>query len=145
MKLDPTDAKIIQMLQQDGRRSYSEIAEAVGRTEVTIRRRVRRLISEGVIKKFTAVIDPMRMGRHVCAMIRVKTMMKQATLIAEKLKDYEEVEEAYFLDGACGLMLKVSVEDLSELRTFLEKKLGKIPGVGEIETCIVLETVKSAL
>ncbi|MCK4740435.1 MAG: AsnC family transcriptional regulator, partial [Candidatus Thorarchaeota archaeon] len=41
MKLDPIDNQIITMLQKDGRRSYSEIAETVGRTEVTIRRRVR--------------------------------------------------------------------------------------------------------
>ncbi|TFG10013.1 Lrp/AsnC family transcriptional regulator [Candidatus Thorarchaeota archaeon] len=72
-------------------------------------------------------------------------MMKQATLIAEEIKGYDEVDEAYFLDGACGLMLKVTVDGLNELRNFLEKRLGKVPGVGEVETCIVLETIKSPL
>ncbi|MHA1215719.1 MAG: Lrp/AsnC family transcriptional regulator [Candidatus Thorarchaeota archaeon] len=143
MELDDTDRKIISLLQEDGRMSYSDIAEVVGKTEVTVRRRVRRLLREGIIKRFTVVLDPMKMGRRICAMIRVKAMMKQATLIAEKVRNYEEVDEAYFLDGACGLMLKVTVNDLGELRDFLEKRLGKVPGVGEVETCIVLETVKS--
>ncbi|MGQ4872252.1 MAG: Lrp/AsnC family transcriptional regulator [Candidatus Thorarchaeota archaeon] len=143
MELDDTDRKIISLLQEDGRMSYSDIAEVVGKTEVTVRRRVRRLLREGIIKRFTVVLDPMKMGRRICAVIRVKAMMKQATLIAEKVRNYEEVDEAYFLDGACGLMLKVTVNDLGELRDFLEKRLGKVPGVGEVETCIVLETVKS--
>jgi Lrp/AsnC family transcriptional regulator for asnA, asnC and gidA len=145
MKLDEIDEKIIRMLQEDGRRSYSEIAEEVERTEVTIRRRVRRLVNQGIIKRFTVVLDPMKIGPRIRAIIRVKTMMKQATLIAEEIKGYDEVDEAYFLDGACGLMLKVTVDGLNELRNFLEKRLGKVPGVGEVETCIVLETIKSPL
>ncbi|MGD2072530.1 MAG: Lrp/AsnC family transcriptional regulator [Candidatus Thorarchaeota archaeon] len=143
MKLDSIDEKIIQMLQEDGRRSFSEIAEEVDRTEVTIRRRVRRLINEGIIKRFTVVLDPLKIGRKVRAIIRVKTSMKEATVVGDKLKSYDEVDEAYFLDGACGLMLKVTVDDLTHLRKFLEDRLGKISGLGEVETCIVLETIKS--
>lgn len=144
LKLDPIDATILSMLQEDGRRSYSEIADEVGRTEVTIRRRVRRMVKEGIIKRFTVIVDPLKIGKRIRAIIRVKTMLKEATMIAEKVTEYEEVNEAYFLDGACGLMLKVTVDDLAELRQFLEKRLGKLTGVGEVETCIVLEDIKSA-
>ncbi len=143
MKLDPIDEQIISMLQEDGRRSFSDIAEKTERTEVTIRRRVRRLLKQGIIIRFTVVIDPLKTGKQIRAVIRVKTMMKQASAIADKVKDFEEVSEAFFLDGACGLMLKVTVKDLSELRQFLEKRLGRLPGVGEVETCIVLEDIKS--
>ena len=142
MTLDQIDAQIISMLQEDGRRSYSEIADAAQRTEVTIRRRVKRLIDEGYIKRFTVILDPMKMGRKIRAIIRVKTVMKEATVISKKVQHFSEVDEAYFLDGACGIMLKVTVDDLSNLREFLELKLGKVPGVGEIETCIVLEDIK---
>jgi Lrp/AsnC family transcriptional regulator for asnA, asnC and gidA len=142
MTLDHIDEKIIAMLQDDGRRSYSEIADAAERTEVTIRRRVKRLIDEGYIKKFTVILDPMKMGRKIRAIIRVKTVMKEATVISKKVQHFSEVDEAYFLDGACGIMLKVTVDDLASLREFLELKLGKVPGVGEIETCIVLEDIK---
>ncbi|MFX1482462.1 MAG: Lrp/AsnC family transcriptional regulator [Promethearchaeota archaeon] len=144
-RLDPTDEDIIAMLQKDGRRSFSEIAEAVNRTEVTIRRRVKRLQDEGIIKRFTVVLDPLKMGRKIRAVIRVKTAMKEAHAISKKLKSFQEVNEAYFLDGACGLMLIVTVDDLTELKAFLETRLGGITGVGDAETCIVLEEIKSSL
>jgi DNA-binding Lrp family transcriptional regulator len=142
MRIDATDEKIILMLQEDGRRSYSEIADATGKTEVTIRRRVKRLRDEGYIKRFTVILDPMKMGLKIRAIIRVKTVMKEATVISKEVQSFDEVDEAYFLDGACGIMLKVTVDDLAKLREFLELKLGKVPGVGEIETCIVLEDIK---
>lgn len=143
MTLDKIDRAIIEMLQQDGRMSYSEIAKRVDKTEVTIRRRVRRLQNEKIIQRFTVILDPLRMGKSISAIVKVRAQMKQASRIADEVKKYEEVTEAYFLDGACGVMLKVTVEDLADLKSFLENRLGKVPGVGEVETCIVLETVKS--
>ncbi|TFH09017.1 MAG: Lrp/AsnC family transcriptional regulator [Candidatus Thorarchaeota archaeon] len=143
MKLDDVDSEIISMLQEDGRRAFSDIALAVGRTEVTIRRRVKRLKDEGYITRFTVVLDPMKIGKSIRAIIRVKTVMKHATAISKKLKKFNEVNEAYFLDGACGLIMMVTVDDLTELYQFLEKRLGMIEGLGDAETCIVLEEVKS--
>ena len=143
MKLDDVDSEIISMLQEDGRRSFSDIAQAVGRTEVTIRRRVKRLKDEGYITRFTVVLDPMKIGKSIRAIIRVKTVMKYATAISRKLKKFKEINEAYFLDGACGLIMMVTVDDLTELYQFLEKRLGTIEGLGDAETCIVLEEVKS--
>jgi DNA-binding Lrp family transcriptional regulator len=143
-RIDSTDTKIISMLQQDGRRSFSEIAEAVNRTEVTIRRRVKRLQDEGYIKRFTVVLDPLKMGRKIRAVIRVKAAMKEAKEISKKLKSFDEVDEAYYLDGACGLMLMVTVDDLTELKEFLENRLGGLTGVADAETCIVLEEIKSS-
>jgi len=144
MKLDDIDSRIITMLQEDGRQSYNDIAKTVGRTEVTIRRRVKQLRDEGYIKRFTVVLDPMKIGKRIRAIIRVKIAIKETTLISKKLRTFKEVDEAYFLDGACGLIMTVTVDDLTELRTFLEKRLGGIQGVGDAETCIILEEIKSA-
>ncbi|TFG29415.1 Lrp/AsnC family transcriptional regulator [Candidatus Thorarchaeota archaeon] len=144
MILDDIDNQIISMLQEDGRRSFSDIAKAVDRTEVTIRRRVKRLKDAGYIKRFTVVLDPMKIGKSIRAIIRAKTAMKQATAVSKKLQKFKEVNEAYFLDGACGLCMMVTVNDLAELYQFLEKRLGSIEGVGDAETCIVLEEIKSA-
>ena len=144
MKLDEIDSKIIAMLQEDGRASYSDIAEDVKRTEVTVRRRVKRLKDEGYIKRFTVVLDPLKIGKSIRAIIRVKTVMKHATSVSKKLSKFKEVNEAYFLDGAFGLIMMVTVNDLTELYQFLEKRLGTVEGLGDAETCIVLEEIKSA-
>lgn len=143
MKLDDIDEVIISELQSDGRMSYSKIAEKVEKTEVTIRRRVKRLEDEGYIKKFTVVLDPTKMGKKIRAVIRAKTVMKEASAISSKLKQFDEVQEAYFLDGACGLIMMVTVNDFAHLKKFLEEQLGGVPGVGDAETCIVLEEIKS--
>lgn len=143
MRLDEIDQMIIEDLQEDGRRSFSEIAEKVGRTEVTVRRRVKKLRDEGYIKKFTVVLDPMKIGKRIRAIIRVKTAMKEATSISKSLQQFDEVNEAYFLDGACGLIMMVTVDDLTQLKQFLERRLGSVSGVGDAETCIVLEEIKS--
>jgi Lrp/AsnC family transcriptional regulator for asnA, asnC and gidA len=132
------------LLQEDGRRSFSDIAIDVNRTEVTVRRRVKRLKDEGYIKRFTVVLDPMKIGKSIRAIIRVKTVMKHASAVSKKLSKFTEVNEAYFLDGACGLIMMVTVADLTDLYQFLEKRLGTIEGLGEAETCIVLEEIKSA-
>ena len=144
MKLDEIDSKIISMLQEDGRASFSDIAESVKRTEVTVRRRVKRLKDEGYIKRFTVVLDPLKIGKSIRAIIRVKTVMKHATAVSKKLSKFKEVNEAYFLDGACGLIMMVTVNDLTELYQFLETRLGTVEGLGDAETCIVLEEIKSA-
>lgn len=144
MKLDEIDSKIISLLQEDGRRSFSDIAIDVNRTEVTVRRRVKRLKDEGYIKRFTVVLDPLKIGKSIRAIIRVKTVMKHASAVSKKLSKFTEVNEAYFLDGACGLIMMVTVADLTDLYQFLEKRLGTIEGLGEAETCIVLEEIKSA-
>ena len=109
MKLDEIDSQIIAMLQEDGRRSFSDIAAAIDRTEVTVRRRVNRLKNEGYIKRFTVVLDPMKIGKSIRAII-----------------------------------MMVTVDDLTQLYQFLEKRLGGIEGMGDAETCIVLEEIKSA-
>ena len=144
MKLDEIDSKIIAMLQEDGRASFSDIAESVKRTEVTVRRRVKRLRDEGYIKRFTVVLDPLKIGKSIRAIIRVKTVMKHATSVSKKLSKFPEVNEAYFLDGACGLIMMITVDDLTKLYQFLERKLGTVEGLGDAETCIVLEEIKSA-
>ncbi|MGV9103926.1 MAG: Lrp/AsnC family transcriptional regulator [Candidatus Thorarchaeota archaeon] len=142
MELDDIDRTIIEMLKEDGRRSYSEIAEHVDRTEVTVRRRVNNLLEEGVIRCFTIDVDPLKIGRRIRAIIRVKLNMKEASAIAEEVKHFKEVTDAYILDGSCGLMLKIVLDNLTELRKFLEDEFGSLPGVGEVETCIVLEDIK---
>jgi len=86
----------------------------------------------------------MKIGKSIRAIIRVKTAMKQATAVSKKLQKFKEINEAYFLDGACGLIMMVTVDDLTELYQFLEKRLGTIEGIGDAETCIVLEEIKSA-
>ena len=139
MKIDKIDRKIIELLKRDGRMSYRKIAEEIGRTEVTVRRRVRKLIKEGVIRRFTVVIDPVKIGKSVQAFISVPIDVKETSKLVEKLRDMEEVSEAYFLAGRTILLLKINVEDLGALSRFLEEKLEVLGETRNVETYLILK------
>jgi len=139
VKIDKIDKKIIELLKRDGRMSYRKIAEEIGRTEVTVRRRVRKLIKEGVIRRFTVVIDPVKIGKSVQAFISVPIDVKETSKLVEKLRDMEEVSEAYFLAGRTILLLKINVEDLSALSRFLEEKLEVLGETRNVETYLILK------
>ncbi|MHA1583013.1 MAG: Lrp/AsnC family transcriptional regulator [Candidatus Baldrarchaeia archaeon] len=139
VKIDKIDRKIIELLKRDGRMSYRKIAEEIGRTEVTVRRRVRKLIKEGVIKRFTVVIDPVKIGKSVQAFISVPIDVKETSKLVEKLRDMEEVSEAYFLAGRTILLLKINVEDLGALSRFLEEKLEVLGETRNVETYLILK------
>jgi len=139
VKIDKIDRKIIELLKRDGRMSYRKIAEEIGRTEVTVRRRVRKLIKEGVIKRFTVVIDPVKIGKSVQAFISVPIDVKKTSKLVEKLRDMEEVSEAYFLAGRTILLLKINVEDLGALSRFLEEKLEVLGETRNVETYLILK------
>ena len=139
VKIDKIDRKIIELLKKDGRMSYRKIAEEIGRTEVTVRRRVRKLIKEGVIRKFTVVIDPVKIGKSVQAFISIPVDVKETSKLVEKLRDMEEVSEAYFLAGRTILLLKINVEDLNALSRFLEEKLEVLGETRNVETYLILK------
>ncbi|HHI01394.1 MAG TPA: Lrp/AsnC family transcriptional regulator, partial [Thermococcus litoralis] len=71
MKMDEIDKNILKLLQEDGRMSYSEIARRIGVPESTVRLRVKRLIEEGIIRKFAALINPFKAGYTIVAFIAV--------------------------------------------------------------------------
>lgn len=139
VKIDKIDRKIIELLKRDGRISYRKIAEEIGRTEVTVRRRVRKLIKEGVIRKFTVVIDPAKIGKSVQAFISIPVDVKETSKLVERLRDMEEVSEAYFLVGRTILLLKINVEDLNALSRFLEEKLEVLGETRNVETYLILK------
>jgi len=139
VKIDKIDRKIIELLKKDGRMSYRKIAEEIGRTEVTVRRRVRKLIKEGVIRKFTVVIDPVKIGKSVQAFISIPVDVKETSKLVEKLRGMEEVSEAYFLAGRTILLLKINVEDLNALSRFLEEKLEVLGETRNVETYLILK------
>ena len=143
--LDVIDEKIIELLRENSRLSFREIAERLGKTESTIRRRVKKLIDAGIIKKFTIITSSSRSGQDVHAFIRVLTSMNKLDRVAEEVVKFDEVKQAYFLAGQCGVALIVRVPSVEALNEFIREKLADIEGVTGIETCIILQELKNVL
>lgn len=142
MKLDEIDKSILRLLQEDGRMSYSEIARKIGVPESTVRLRVKKLIEEGIIRKFAALINPFKAGYSIVAFIAVDIEPNKVKRAVEELSKLPEVDVLGIATGAHDVLMQVTVKDLQELENFLIEKLGKIEGIKSTETSILTSVKK---
>lgn len=138
--LDQVSKAIIHALQQDGRRSYSRIAEAVGISEGAVRQRVARLIDGGVMQ-IVAVTDPTELGFGREAMIGI-CCSGDSTAVAEKLAAIEAIDYVVLTAGRFDLVVEVVCEDDAHLLDVLNTNIRTLPGVYLAETLVYLKTVK---
>jgi len=141
--LDEKDKKIIEMLFENSRRPYHEIADEVGLSESTVRKRVMKLQEGGVIEKFT-----IRICREDerCIYAFLTLIPKNESEIKELLREtviLPQCEEVYKLDGRCGILIKVNVPDTNELDAILEMFRSRTDIESVERICIVLKPIKT--
>lgn len=122
MRLDEIDRQIVAWLQRDARASFREIGDGVGLSAPAVKRRVDRLIDEGVIQGFTAVTDPRALGWQTEAFVAVfcegRTIPDRIRTAAAK---HPEVVAAYTVTGDHDALLHVRVRDTAHLEDVLER------------------------
>ncbi|MEI6458281.1 MAG: Lrp/AsnC family transcriptional regulator [Pseudomonadota bacterium] len=145
MSLDKTDVRILAELQRDGRQSVVEIAERVGLTHTPCLRRIRHLEDAGVIRGYTAILDPAAVGLRVTAFVQVKlerhadeTMNRFMTAV----EAIEEVVSCHVTTGNYDFLLTVLAADLESLGNVVLKRLVSLAGVRDMQSSIALRTVK---
>ncbi len=141
-QLDSLDRMILNILQEDGRASYSEIARRLKVPESTVRLRVKKLVDRGVIRKFAALINPFKAGYSIVAFIAVDVEPSRVKKAAEELEKLPEVDVLGIATGAHDILMQVTVRDLHELENFLIEKLGKVEGIRSTETSILTSVRK---
>jgi Lrp/AsnC family leucine-responsive transcriptional regulator len=142
--LDGKDKQILEMLIEDSRRPYREIAEVIGLSESSIRKRVIKLQDEGVIEKFTIKICR---EDERCIMAFLTLIPKSESEIKELLRETQvlpQCEEVYFLAGQCGVLIKVNVPEINELDALIESFRGRSDVKSVERVCVVLKPIKSA-
>lgn len=148
MDFDRLDARLLGELQKDGRRTVVELAEAIGLSPTPCNRRIKQLEAERVIEGYVAVINPARLGLKVQAFIQVKLAQHADDVIAHFERELDKLEEVigcYATTGEYDFLLQVVAPDLEELGNIVLKKLMKIPGVRDVHSSIVLDTIKRSL
>ncbi|BDC18068.1 Lrp/AsnC family transcriptional regulator [Acidianus sp. HS-5] len=139
--LDDVDKKIISILQQDSRISFSRLAKMLNLSESTIHMRIKRLREAGVIRGFCIDVDLDKVGMNVLAFVLLKADPKNYEDILKKLAEIKEVFEIYDVTGEYYALLKVRVSDKEELARVLDK-LGNMEGVTSTYTMFVLRVIK---
>jgi len=134
------DKAIIEQLQQDGRRPYTDVAAAVGLSEAAVRQRVRRLIDSGVMQ-IVAVADPLRLGFSLMTLVGVRA---EGDLVktADALAAVPEVIYVVLTTGSFDLLVELVCADHDHLLKLLNETIRTIPGVTRTETFTYLRVVK---
>ena len=144
--LDRTDRRILAALQQDGRITTVELADRVGLSPTATSERVKRLIRDGFVTGFRAMLDPVRLGRGLMVFVEVgldKTTPDVFERFATAVRRAPEVLECHMVAGGFDYLVKTRVADMAAYRHFLGDVLLSLPGVKETRTYAVMEEVKT--
>ena len=144
--LDRTDRRILAALQQDGRVTTVELADRVGLSPTATSERVKRLIRDGFVTGFRAMLDPVKLGRGLMVFVEVgldKTTPDVFERFATAVRRAPEVLECHMVAGGFDYLVKTRVADMAAYRHFLGDVLLSLPGVKETRTYAVMEEVKT--
>ncbi|MFD9778049.1 Lrp/AsnC family transcriptional regulator [[Kitasatospora] papulosa] len=130
---DATDWRILDVLQRDGRATFAELARAVSMSPSAVTERVRRLEEVGVIRGYTAVVDPERLGMPILALVRLRYPNGNYKPFHDLTASTPEILEAHHVTGDDCFVLKVTARSMRHL----EEVTGRIGTLGSVTTSIV--------
>ncbi len=140
--LDERDKIIIEMLTKDARTPFTEIAKVLCISETAVRKRVNALEKAGVIRQYTIVVNPSKLGYNLVSLTGVDTLPEKIFEVAEKLKEFEFVKEVYLTSGDHMIMAEVWAKDGEDLSDIISNRIGRIEGVTKVCPAIILEKLK---
>ena len=143
--LDSFDRKLLSELQQDGRLTNAELGERVHLSASQVSRRVQRLIEEGYIDRFQAILSRQKLGLGLTVYCLVTLKIHAGDSMQafhERVRALPEVMECQSLTGEADYVLKIVVADLKRFSDFMSEHLMKAPEVANIRSSVVLESIK---
>jgi Lrp/AsnC family leucine-responsive transcriptional regulator len=143
--LDRFDRAILTELSEDGRMSIADLARKIGLSKSPTQIRLRRLETQGIIKGYRVLVDPIRLGLDHVAFVEVKlTDTREAALTKfnEAVARMPEVEQAHLMASHFDYLLKVRTRSMSEYRAVLGEKISALPHVSSTSTYVAMQAVK---
>jgi len=140
--LDKLNQKLIQELQNNGRRSYTELAKMLGVTEGTVRKRVKDLQKHNVIK-IAATVNPYEIGYNFISVMALQVRMADLHQVGEILAQEPNVYYLAFVTGRYDLLAIIICRSPEELSNFIKEHISSISSIIRTETLVNLEVIKS--
>jgi len=145
-KLDRYDRHILATLQDDGRISNQQLADQVGLSSAACWRRVKTLDEKGILKKYTALVNPEALGYDLCVLIMVTLIRHQqdhATEFQQAVQGYPEVLQCFAVTGDADYVLRVIIQCMAAYDRFLNDKIFSLPGVSQVRSNFALREIKN--
>ena len=144
-EIDLFDRKIIEALADQGRMSVTELAKQVGLSKTPCQVRLKRLLDEGYILGFRAVLDPQKLGLDHVAFAEVRLSDTREKALGEfnaAVMKIREVEACHMIAGSFDYLLKVRTADIRRYRHVLGERISSLPHVANTSTFVVMQSVK---
>lgn len=144
-EIDRYDIEILKILSRDGRISVTELSSKVGLSKTPCQVRMKRLIAEGYIQGFKAVLDPSKLGAEQVVFVEVKlkkTTEEALTEFNRAAQNVPEVEQCHMIAGAFDYLLKIRTKDMRRYREILGHVVSTLPHVGSTSTHVSMQSVK---
>jgi len=139
-EIDNTDLKILEILMQDAKRPYTEVAKKVNVSQGTVHVRMNKMEAAGILDKTTLRINYARLGFDITAFIGIyleKSALYEQVLA--KLKNIPEITSIHYTTGNYSMFVKIHCRDTNHLKEVLHDKMQQVEGIERTETMISLE------
>ena len=146
--LDKIDRRILDLLQENGRMSMTDLADTVGLTVTPCIERVRRLERDGIITGYHARVSPSALDAGLLVFVEITMSSKSERTFEDFRREVlrvPEVQECHLVSGDFDYMVKARIKEISQYRNLLGSILLRLPGVTQTKSCVVMEEVKETL
>lgn len=140
-ELTETDLSILEILQDDARKSYSALSREIGIAESTVRYRIEKLKEKGVITKFIALLNPRKIGYEITAIGLIKVDADQIGEASRVLASFHEARHVFRSTGQYDLVAVIHAKNISGLNSLIQK-IKTVPGVREAVVEVATSLVK---
>lgn len=134
--MDQTDSKIISILQREGRISMKELGKIVALSPPAVAERVKRLEDSGIIERYKAVVNNVKVGKPICVLINASIKPEKQENFLDFANKSEEIVECHHVTGPHSMIMKAYLREMSHL----EELVGKIQFFGNTETFIIMSS-----
>lgn len=142
-QIDATDLAILEILKEDGRCSYSDIAEQVSLSRVAVRERIKLMKDNGIIHGFTVIIDSKAYKKMASVFLDVEVEPGKLDAVAKILADKKEIAIVSQHTGITGLHVHAYIESVDRLSEFLSKHIYSVSGVKSVQSHLLIRQYKT--
>ena len=139
-KVDNVDLKILEILMQDAKKPYTEVAKRVFVSGGTVHVRMNKMEEAGIVEKNTLKVNYAKLGYDITAFIGIFLQKSELyDLVLGQLKEIPEVTNVHYTTGNYSMFIKVHCKDTGHLKEVLHDKIQKVEGIERTDTMISLE------
>ena len=140
--LDQLDQKIVRLLIENARMSYSDIGQAVGISRVAVKARIQALEQRGVIEEYTTVINPQKISGAVSCYFEIETRPDTLARVTQRLADCATITQIYRVTGKSQLHVHAVAASSDEMERLIREVIDQLPGVVSCSCNTILSRIK---